>query len=148
MRQLLAITGALADESRIRALLALARGPLCVCQIVELLQLAPSTVSKHLAVLRQAGLVDARKEGRWMYYSLPGKANLLIQETLAWIENSAAKDPGIVKDARTLEAILKEDPEELCRRQMGKSQSCSSAPATHAEAKWRKDGRAGSRVTR
>ena len=43
---------------------------LCVCQIVELLGLAPSTVSKHLAILKQARLVDSRKEGRWMFYRL------------------------------------------------------------------------------
>jgi len=49
MRELLAITNALADESRVRALVALTRGRLCVCQIAELLQLAPSTVSKHLS---------------------------------------------------------------------------------------------------
>ena len=67
MRELLAITKALADESRVRALVALTRGELCVCQIAELLQLAPSTVSKHLSILRQGGLVEFEKRGRWIY---------------------------------------------------------------------------------
>ena len=50
--------------------MALGAGELCVCQIVELLGLAPSTVSKHMAILKQARLVDSRKEGRWMFYRL------------------------------------------------------------------------------
>ena len=61
MREVLAVTKALADESRVRALIALTSGPLCVCQIAELLQLAPSTVSKHLAILRLGGLVESEK---------------------------------------------------------------------------------------
>lgn len=60
------ITKALAEENRVRILLALEGRELCVCQIFELLDLAPSTVSKHLSILRQARLVEGRKEGRWM----------------------------------------------------------------------------------
>jgi DNA-binding transcriptional ArsR family regulator len=70
MRELLAITNALADQSRVSTLLALRHGRLCVCRIVELLQLAPSTVSKHLSILWQAGLVESRKTGRWVYYTI------------------------------------------------------------------------------
>ena len=58
MREFMNITGALADETRVRTLLALRKGELCVCQITELFGLAPSTVSKHLSLLFQAGLVD------------------------------------------------------------------------------------------
>jgi DNA-binding transcriptional ArsR family regulator len=121
MREVLAITNALSDESRVRALLALTRGSLCVCQIVELLRLAPSTVSKHLSILRQAGLVEARKQGRWMFYALPRSPDPLVRRTLGWIVNSAGKDTRIIEDGRRLKAILMEDPEDLCRRQMGKS---------------------------
>jgi len=64
MKELVSIAKALADDNRIRILLALSGGELCVCQLTELLSLAPSTVSKHVAILRQAGLVDLRKEGR------------------------------------------------------------------------------------
>jgi ArsR family transcriptional regulator, arsenate/arsenite/antimonite-responsive transcriptional repressor len=138
MREVLAITNALADESRVRALLALTSGSLCVCQIVELLQLAPSTVSKHLSILRQAGLVEGRKEGRWMYYALPKKPDSLVRKSLRWITDSSGKDPRIIEDASRLKAILKENPEDLSRRQMGKSQSCSSVPATPAGVKWQR----------
>ena len=73
MREFMNITKALADENRVRTLLALRKGELCVCQITELFGLAPSTVSKHLSILFQAGLVESRKEGRWIYYQLPGR---------------------------------------------------------------------------
>ena len=72
MREFMSITKALADENRIRTLLALRQGELCVCQITELFGLAPSTISKHLSILFQAGLVESRKDGRWFYYQLPG----------------------------------------------------------------------------
>ena len=71
MKDFVAVTKALSDRNRIRALLALRRGELCVCQIIALLGLAPSTVSKHMSILKQAGLVKSRKEERWMHYSLP-----------------------------------------------------------------------------
>ena len=61
---------ALADENRVRALLALRSHELCVFQVTELLGLAPSTVSKHTSILKQARLVDSRKNGHWIYYLL------------------------------------------------------------------------------
>jgi ArsR family transcriptional regulator len=59
---------ALADPGRLRILAALGRGELCVCHLVELLGLDQSTVSRHVAVLRDAGLVRQRREGRWVHY--------------------------------------------------------------------------------
>src|SRR5664280_1261035 len=73
MRDLMAVIKALADENRVRILMALGPKELCVCQVVELLGLAPSTVSKHMAILKQARFVDGRKEGRWMFYRLAEK---------------------------------------------------------------------------
>src|SRR5690349_10767483 len=60
MREFMAITKALADENRVRVLLALQGGELCVCQITELFGLSASTISKHLSILYRAGLVDSR----------------------------------------------------------------------------------------
>lgn len=118
MRELMNITGALADESRIRVLFALRRGELCVCQIVELLGLAGSTVSRHLSVLHLAGLVVMRKEGRWVHYSIPGaEAPAPVRSALKWIFQAAGEQERLAKDARELERILKLDPVELCRRQ-------------------------------
>ncbi|MBP7460364.1 MAG: winged helix-turn-helix transcriptional regulator [Candidatus Delongbacteria bacterium] len=65
-----AITKALSDPSRVRLLAVLDQSERCVCYLIDLLGLAPSTVSRHLAVLKQAGLVAARRDGKWIYYRL------------------------------------------------------------------------------
>jgi DNA-binding transcriptional ArsR family regulator len=118
MRDLLQITKALADESRLRLLLALRGGELCACQLTELLGLAPSTVSRHLALLTQAGLVHPRKDGRWMYFTLPGpEAPPAVREALDWMFRTLARTPRATADATRLRAILKEDPTQLCKRQ-------------------------------
>ena len=138
----LAIAGALSDENRVRALLGLRGGELCACQLIELLQLAPSTVSKHMAVLRQAGLVDARKEGRWMYYRLAAGdgASPLARQAVEWACTALAKDARAREDVRRLTEIVKQDPEDLCKKQAARSKCCSSAPGTRAGARWRRAG--------
>ena len=64
------ITRALSDENRVRVVAALRDRELCVCQLIDMLELSPSTVSTHLSILRTARLLNGRKEGRWMHYSL------------------------------------------------------------------------------
>jgi DNA-binding transcriptional ArsR family regulator len=120
VKDFLNITKALADENRLRMLLALQNGELCVCQITELLGLAMSTVSKHLSILYQAGLLNARKEGRWMYYSLPSKgAPTAAREGVAWVRRSLAGSERIAEDAKRLKKVLAMDLGELCKRQCG-----------------------------
>jgi len=118
MREFMKVTKAPADESRIRLLFALRGGELCACQLVEFLGLAGSTVSKHLSVLYHAGLVDLRKDGRWVYYSLPGAgATPAVLSALKWVFDSASGQPRLGEDQRRLKQILRLDPVELCKRQ-------------------------------
>ena len=118
MRDFMTITKALADENRVRILMALKDRELCVCQIVEFLGLAPSTVSKHLAILKQARLIDCRKAGRWIYYQLADNhAPVVAGETLRWIQAALEKDQQTKEDKKRLRVILKMNPEELCRHQ-------------------------------
>ncbi len=161
MIEFLAIANALADENRARAFLSLRGGELCVCQIIELLELAPSTVSKHMQILRQARLVEMHKEGRWIYYRLAGEsASPMVREAIDWASKWLGDEAQAKADIRRMAEIVQEDPEAVCRRQMGRpekqastasgamepdkacdeSKCCSSAPATPAEARWRKDG--------
>jgi len=120
MREFMAITKALSDPNRVRILLSLRRGELCVCQITELLNLATSTISKHLSILHQAGLILSRKAERWVYYRLPAKAaSVAVREALDWVLKSLGKTDEAVKDAAQLRKILKIDPVELCRRRCG-----------------------------
>ena len=86
MKTLLSQIRALDDETRLRILASLAPGEMCVCQILELFDLAPSTISKHLSLLRNAGLVESRKQGRWIFYRLPPvDASTPEGDTLTWI---------------------------------------------------------------
>jgi DNA-binding transcriptional ArsR family regulator len=118
MREFLNLTKALADPNRLRTLLALRRGELCVCQITALFGLAPSTISKHLALLYQAGLVESRKEGRWIYYRRPGPtAPVAVREALDWVDKALAATPRMRADQEQLKRIRKQDPTALCRRQ-------------------------------
>jgi ArsR family transcriptional regulator len=121
MRDFLNITKALADENRLRMLMALQQGEICVCQITELMGLAMSTASKHLSILYQAGLVNARKEGRWMYYSLPGKGTpTAAREAVAWVRRSLDGQDRVAEDARRLKQVLALDVSELCKRMCAK----------------------------
>ena len=121
MRDLMLITKALADPNRARMVHALKGGELCVCQITELFQLAPSTVSKHLSILHQAGLVESRKAERWVYYRLSGKtAPSTVRKSVSWITKAIANEERIQSDAKKLKQILKIDPTELCQRQCPK----------------------------
>ena len=118
MREFMHVVKALADENRVRALLALRRRELCVCQLIELLALAPSTVSKHMSILGQARLVDSRKNGRWVYYRLADEdVPVEATEALAWVREALSSDPQIREDEARLKQILKLEPEVLCRRQ-------------------------------
>ena len=125
LRDFMAITKALADEQRVRVLMALQRGELCVCQVVELLGLATSTVSKHMSILKQARLVESRKDGRWMYYRLADdNAPEVVRQAMAWAAVSLAGDPQVLRDRQRLAAICTSDPHELCVAQGSGKRVC------------------------
>lgn len=115
MKEFLAVAKALSDESRVRALMALSGGELCVCQLIELLGLAASTVSKHMSLLYQAGLVETRKEGRWVYYRLADpEAPALAQGAIEWMSDGLRHDPKVKRDAARLRRVKKMRLAKLC----------------------------------
>lgn len=126
MFDFLNIVRALSDANRVRILLALRAAPLCVCQITAFLDLAPSTTSKHLSVLRQSRLIESTKQGRWVYYTLPSRlpdspASPVVLAALDWAFSTLKDDPGIVQDEERIAVILQtvandtnaDDPEHL-----------------------------------
>ncbi len=114
MRQILSITKALSDETRVRALLSVKDGELCLCQIIEVLALAPSTVSKHMNILEQARLVQRRKQGKWHFYRLAdGQTAPAAERALAWVVSELRRDATIAKDAKKIRDVRKRDLEEL-----------------------------------
>jgi ArsR family transcriptional regulator, arsenate/arsenite/antimonite-responsive transcriptional repressor len=115
VRAFMAVSKALSDENRVRLVLALEGGELCLCQLVALVELAASTVSKHMTILREAGLVAGRKDGRWMYYRLPGDdAPPLVRKALAWTMEMLADHPTLVEDRRRLAEIRAAGPGPIC----------------------------------
>ena len=123
MKEFMAIAKALADENRTRTVLFLRSGELCVCQIMQMLGLAPSTVSKHLDILHQAGLIESRKNGRWVYYRLNDNPSPCAKNAIDWLAASLDKDKQIANDSREIKAVRKMNKEELCCRY---KQSCGA----------------------
>jgi len=104
---------ALGHPARLRTVSMLRSGELCVCQITEVLKLAPSTVSAHLKELKQAGLVSERKDGRWVYFDLADNEN-----TRPWIEaalSALVNDPQIEADDLLVDELRRLPVEDLCR---------------------------------
>jgi len=107
------ITRALAHPARLRVLAVLSTGELCVCQIIEVLGLAPSTVSAHLRELRRAGLTVERKQGRWIYVALAeeGSTSTWTRRVLEDLEGDeqTAADERLASELRLLPVEI------LCR---------------------------------
>jgi len=93
---------AFSDRTRLRILHMLRGGELCVCHIVEVLGVPQPKASRHLAYLRRAGLVLARKEGQWSYYSLAPARTGFHQKLLDCLECCFQEVPELAKDARRL----------------------------------------------
>lgn len=100
------IAKAVADPSRVRILKLLESGELCVCQITTVLDLAPATVSKHLAGLKTAGLLQQRRDGKWVYYRLAERElNPYAPAFLALLGAFLRDDPTIGEDQRVLALV-------------------------------------------
>ena len=109
----LASTRALAHPARLRIVAMLRTGELCVCQITEVLGLAPSTVSAHLRELRRGGLVIERKEGRWVHLALSDRTH-----AASWIRCALEQlrdDPQVAEDDALVEELRGLGVDVLCR---------------------------------
>jgi ArsR family transcriptional regulator len=96
---------ALADRTRLRVLNLLAGGEICVCYFVEILGESQPKVSRHLAYLRRAGLVDARRDGKWMHYRLVRPSDAQVARVLETTIESLANDKQMQRDRVALERV-------------------------------------------
>ena len=111
------VAKAVADPSRVRILKLLERGELCVCQVTAILDLAPATVSKHLASLKAAGLVQQRRDGKWIYYRRAEREfNPYSQHFLAFIGELLNDDPTVTEDLRVLAMVNAVPLQVLCNQ--------------------------------
>jgi len=103
-----------AAPTRLRILRVLQAGPLCVCHFQEVLREPQVKISKHLATLRTAGLVEATRSGQWMCYALPSKLDAARSALLASLAASAEE-----------EAVFRKDADRLSRLDLGRTPAAS-----------------------
>jgi len=110
---------AAADPTRVRILKILEGGEMCVCQVIAILSLGQSTVSKHLFLLRAAGLIKDRRDRKWVHYSLdrgsdsPYAARML-RNLRSWLND----DPVIARDRKRAAMARAIGPTAICERKM------------------------------
>lgn len=92
----------LADRTRLRLLNLMAEQEVCVCYFVEILSVSQPTISRHLAYLRRAGLVAARREGKWMHYRIMPPRNEFARDLLAGTLRWLAADKEMQRDRSRL----------------------------------------------
>ena len=106
MHDLELVLKAAADPTRARILKLLERGGLCVCQVRAVLDLAPSTVSKHLTILKHAGLVQDQRDGKWIEYSLADASrNPHARPVLDLVRAALARDRAARADRSRLREV-------------------------------------------
>jgi ArsR family transcriptional regulator, arsenate/arsenite/antimonite-responsive transcriptional repressor len=103
--ELVAIARTLGDPTRIRIIAALRNGELCVCELVDALGISQSSLSSHLQICRQSGVVTTRKESRWIYYSLATRYGQLIERIISELR-TVGNDEQLRQDARRLKKRL------------------------------------------
>jgi ArsR family transcriptional regulator len=112
MNDLSRIFKALADPIRLRILLLLAsEGELCVCDLMAVMDLPQSTVSRHLAYLKRACWLDGRRQGVWMYYRIRVESCSLCVDLLAILQQHAMDREEATADRASLAAFMKDKPD-------------------------------------
>ncbi|KUG14359.1 arsenical resistance operon repressor [hydrocarbon metagenome] len=110
-----AVFKALSDETRLRIFLLLGEQELCVCQIQVALAISQTRVSRHLTVLRHAGLVAARREGLWMYYSRAEPESPVIRKFTKNLTTQLESDPDLMASVVSDPRFATLSPEEIGR---------------------------------
>jgi ArsR family transcriptional regulator, arsenate/arsenite/antimonite-responsive transcriptional repressor len=100
--KLVEIYQCLCDPTRLRILHLLTQTPLCVCHFQEVLGEPQVKISKHLAYLRSRGLVETKRSGNWMIYSLPLKPSAELETNLQCLQDCASSDPTFGRDLKRL----------------------------------------------
>lgn len=108
MRDLIKVFKALSDETRILLLKFLQQRELCVCELMQALDMTQSRVSRNLRILKDAGLVKDRREGLWVHYSLNEKSfNQYAGPLLELLRDWVSDDELILKDLKGLTKAVK-----------------------------------------
>lgn len=115
MRETASLFKALSDETRIRIVALLTHGELCVCDLMEVMELPQSTVSRHLATLRQAGLIEDRRQGIWIYYWLVESFEPIYRELLGLFSEGFGHLDQVQSDRKKLKALILRNKPDNCQ---------------------------------
>jgi len=108
------IIKALADKNRLRIVYLLnEKQDLCVCEITDIIGLSQPTISSHLRLLENAGLIESDKDGLWVNYNINSQADLFCRKLVEMIGKDLKKDEQAISDVKKLKAI---DRDMICRR--------------------------------
>ncbi|MEP6777181.1 MAG: metalloregulator ArsR/SmtB family transcription factor [Chthoniobacterales bacterium] len=110
----------LSDPTRLRLLNLLAKGEVCVCDLASTLAIVQPKVSRHLAYLRRAGLVDARREGKWMHYRQVEHPHPAVRHVLMAVRAWMAHEPPMARDLKKLKRVCCETAARETRKQSRK----------------------------
>jgi len=114
MRELLKVFKALSDKNRLRILKMLQQKNMCVCELAAALGITQPSVSKHLAILKEAGLVHDTRDGQWINYGLCADShNLYAQVMLGHLRGWINNDPCVKKDTATIKTLSRES---ICKK--------------------------------
>lgn len=114
MQDMAQIFKALSEETRLRIMGLLLEGELCVCDLMAILELPQSTVSRHLSYLRNAKLISGRREGVWMHYRVVDGGDHLGTELAEMLRNNLISFPRAGEDHRRLKQYLENGKKKLC----------------------------------
>ena len=114
MKETAQLFKALSDETRLRILALLPYGELCVCDLMEIMGLPQSTVSRHLATLRQSELVEDRRQGVWIFYRLMESSESVYRELLDILSENMGHMEQVQADRKKLQALLQRKKPDSC----------------------------------
>ena len=115
MKKTANIFKALSDETRLRVVKLLQERELCVCELIQVLNMSQPRISRHLSVLKNAGIVDDRREGKWVYYSLCNETRNNKVKTILEAMSLLADDNSVVKkDKKNLKRAVRLSKIERC----------------------------------
>jgi ArsR family transcriptional regulator len=118
MKSVIRIFKALADPTRLRIMLLLKQRELCVCELMFILGMEQSRISHHMRVLRDAGIAEDIRDGRWIIYRVPEETRPLLEGLLPGdLEERLGLSKEASKDANRLELCIRENVRGLCKTQ-------------------------------
>jgi ArsR family transcriptional regulator, arsenate/arsenite/antimonite-responsive transcriptional repressor len=127
MEQLVQMYKALSEDMRLRIMMLLIQGELCVCDLMAIFEQPQSKVSRHLAYLKHSGLIKGRRVGTWMHYSIKEPLDSTIDAQLNFMKQQLSRLPAFLDDEQKMQDIKRQ---KLCKNDPddpSKNDSCKTS---------------------